>query len=66
MQIPLIAFIVVAVGIVGAYWAFVLRSEQEAQSELLKRLKPTTVIQKRAGLLREEEAMSSIDRKSVV
>ncbi len=60
MQIPLIAFIVVAVGIIGAYWAFILRDEQQAQSELVQRLKPTTLLQKRLVLLREEEAMSSI------
>ena len=60
MQIPLIAFIVVAVGIIGAYWAFILRDEQQAQSELVQRLKPTTLLHKRVVLLREEEAMSSI------
>lgn len=61
-MIPLITFIVFLSGILGAYWAFVVRPEDAALGRVRRRLRGTQSLKAsiKAGLLKEQQAMSAI------
>src|SRR5688572_18672293 len=63
MTLVLLAFVVVLAGIVGAYWLFILKPEQQTADVLQRRLKGTTEPAKRktSKLLRNERDVTPTD-----
>ena len=60
-MIPLITFVGFFGGILGAYWAFVVRPEDAALGRVRRRLKTASLKASiKAGLLKEQRAMSAI------
>jgi len=57
------AFLVVLGGVLGAYWAFVLKPEQHSAETLKRRLKgaPSPAKRKGSKILREEDGASALD-----
>jgi tight adherence protein B len=63
MLIPLITFAAVLVVALGTYWALIVRPEEQTQRALNRRLrggKKDVLLQKRAGLLKEQQRLSEL------
>jgi hypothetical protein len=64
VAIPILAFVVFFAGVYGAYWAFVLRPEQQIAGVARKRLRGgkggTKESKRRSAILKQIEAMSSV------
>jgi len=61
MAIVLISFVVLLIGILGAYWIFVVRPEEQAQAAFWRRLKvkaPTREV--RSKLLKQAQQLSAL------
>src|SRR6266496_860286 len=62
MAPTLFTFAIVFAIVLGGYWLFVLRLEDQAQSTLRRRLKGNTVRQKaRLAILKETQRLSHLD-----
>ena len=68
--LPVLTFVLLFAGIVAAYWAFVLRPEQEIAGVARKRLragrKGNQEAKRRSAILKQIEAMSSIESVDAV
>jgi tight adherence protein B len=63
MILPLVTFIVFFLGILGIYWFFVLRAEQQTLGVVRRRLKPSEAVKAtlQRELVKQQQALSSVD-----